>query len=104
MAVSNHTLGPIANISMGGLSFQCMDDDNNKSLSDFFGIFLGSDDILIDKIQGQIVSDKLERPKNIFAQTKTRQLSIRFLKLSSDQRKRLKEFILTKTHCVARAD
>ena len=97
MAVNDHTLGPIVNISMGGLSFQCMDDANNNFMSDLFGIFLGSDDLLIEEIQSQIVSNRLKVPENAFMQTKTRQLSIQFLNLSSGQQKKLTDFILTKT-------
>lgn len=101
MAVNNHSLGPILNISMGGLAFQCMDDeDQNGFMSDLFGIFLGSDDLLIDRIQSQIVSNKLKSPENAFMQTRTRQLSICFLRLSSEQQKKLKDFILTKTRGV----
>jgi c-di-GMP-binding flagellar brake protein YcgR len=102
VAVNDHTLGPIVNISMGGLAFQCMDDDNSASRSNHFGIFLGSDDILIDGIQSQIVSSsRLKTPKNAFMQTKIRQLSIQFLNLSSMQQKKLKNFILTKARGVA---
>lgn len=102
VAVNDHTLGPIVNISMGGLAFQCMDNANNSSLSNHFGIFLGSDDILIDRIQSQIVSSsRLKTPKNAFMQTNIRQLSIRFLNLSSVQQEKLKDFILTKACGVA---
>ena len=104
MAVNDHTLGPIVNISMGGLSFQCMDNDNHNPMSDLFGIFLGSDDILIERIQSQIVSNRLKVPENTFMQTKTRQLSVQFLNLSSVQQKRLNDFILTKTRGVVSAD
>ncbi len=102
VAVNDHTLGPIVNISMGGLAFQCKDDDNNASMSNHFGIFLGSDDILIDRIQSQIVSSsRMKTPKNAFMQTRIRQLSIQFLNLSSMQQKKLKDFILTKARVVA---
>lgn len=102
VAVNDHTLGPIVNISMGGLAFQCMDNDNSRPMSNHFGIFLDSEDILIDRIQSQIVSSsRLKTPENTFMPTKIRQLSIQFLNLSSVQQKKLKEFILTKAHGVA---
>ena len=97
MAVCKHALGPILDISMGGLSCRYMHDKNNVSPSNLFGIFLGSDDILIDKIKSRIVSDEIISQDNSFLKTCFHKLSIEFISLSSDQHQKLKNFLLTKT-------
>lgn len=101
MAVSNHALGPIINISMGGFSFQYLDDTNNTLNSNLFGIFLGSEDILIDKIEGVVVLDRQIAQNSPFMQTRTRQRSIQFLDLTPEQKEKLENFILTKTQGAA---
>jgi len=101
MAVNNHALGPVVDISMGGLSFRYMDDKSDNPMTDFFGVFLGSDNILIDKIQSQVVSDKVTSQGTSFLQTRSRQRSIQFLSLTSAQQKELENFILTKTQGVS---
>lgn len=101
MAVNIHALGPVIDISMGGLSFRYMDDKSDNPMTDFFGIFLGSDNILIDKIQSQVVSDKETPQGTSFLQTRSRQRSIQFVSLTTDQQKELENFILTKTQGVS---
>ncbi len=101
MAVNSHALGPVVDISMGGLSFRYSNDKTEKAMTDFFGIFLGSDDILIDKIKSKIVSDRIMDQGTSFLQTRSHQLSIQFVTLSSDQQKKLNDFILTKTQGIS---
>ena len=101
MAVNNHALGPVIDISMGGLSFRYMEDKPGKSMTDLFGIFLGSENILIDKIQSQIIPDKIIPEDSSFLHNKSRQCSIQFTSLTKEQRKKLEEFILTKTQGVS---
>jgi hypothetical protein len=101
MAVNSHALGPVVDISMGGLSFRYTDDKKEDPMTDLFGIFLGSDNILIDRIQSQIVSDKVTTQGTSFLQTRSRQRSIQFVRLTTDQQKDLESFILTKTQGVS---
>lgn len=101
MAVSSHALGPVIDISMGGLSFRYMDDKIENAMTNFFGIFLGSDNILIDRIKSQTVSDKVTAKGTSFLQTQSRQRSIQFVSLTSAQQKELENFILTKTQGVS---
>jgi len=101
MAVNRHALGPVVDISMGGLSFRYSDDNVEKAMTDLFGIFLGSDDILIDKIQCKIISDRIMPQGTSFLQTISHQLSIQFLTLSSKQQEKLESFILTKTQGIS---
>lgn len=100
MVINDNALGPVINISMGGLCFQYMDDKNNAYMSDLFGIFLGSDNILIDKIKSRVISDTLETRKSSFMQTRTHLRSIQFLNLTPEQQSELENFILTKTRGV----
>ena len=97
MAVSNHALGPVVNISMGGLSFRYMGTDPSKPMLDMLGIFLGSDNVLIENIPTKIITDKLISQSTTFLKTSTRQCSIQFTKLTKSQKKNLKDFISTKT-------
>ena len=97
MAVCKHALGPVLDISMGGLSCRYMHDKSNVSPSNLFGIFLGSEDILIDKIKSRIVSDEIISQDDSFLKTCFHKLSIEFISLSSEQRQKLKDFLLTKT-------
>ncbi len=101
MAVNNHALGPIVNISMGGLAFRYMETEKTQPGSDKLGIFLGSDDFLIEKIESRLITDTAVEQDSSFMQTKTRQRSIQFLNLTSEQHKKLEDFILRKTQGVA---
>ena len=100
MAVNSHALGPIVNISMGGLAFRYMETEKTQPVSDQLGIFLGSDDFLIEKIESRLIADTAVEQDSTFMQTKTRQRSIEFLNLTSEQQEKLEEFILTKTQGV----
>lgn len=97
IAVNNHALGPVINISMGGLSFQYLEGESSTPHSDSLGIFLGSDDVLIDQIRTRVISDQRIALGSVFLQLCTRQRSIQFLNLSEKQRKNLQEFINEKT-------
>ena len=57
MAVNSHALGPVVDISMGGLSFRYSNDKTENAMTDLFGIFLGSDDFLIEKIESRLITD-----------------------------------------------
>ena len=97
MAINHHALGPVINISMGGLSFQYMGEDSTKPISNILGIFLGSDNVLIEKISTKIITDRLISQGSAFLKTSTRQRSIQFTNLTKSQRKNLKSFISRKT-------
>jgi hypothetical protein len=97
MAVDRHALGPVIDISMGGLSFRYMGENPAKSIPDTLGIFLGSDDILIEKISTKIITDRLISQGSSFLKASTRQRSIQFTNLTESQRENLEEFICSKT-------
>ncbi len=101
MAVNNCALGPVVDISMGGLSFRYAANNSTICMTNIFGIFLGSDNILIDRIQSKIIFNKELGPKTSFSQGRSHQLAIQFINLSIDQQKKLVAFILTKTQGVA---
>jgi len=96
MAVSHHVLGPIINISMGGLAFRYMNETTNKEVSDILGIFLGSDNILIEELTTKFISDKIVSSGSTFLQISTRQRSIQFIHLTKPQRIKLEDFISNK--------
>ncbi len=100
MAVNQHALGPVINISMGGLSFQYMGESSTKPVSDVLGVFLGSDNVLIDKIPTRIITDKLVSHGSTFLRTSTRQRSIQFTQLSKSQQEHLEDFISNKTTAI----
>ncbi len=97
MAVSRHVLGPIINISMAGLSFRYMNETSNGEVPNTLGIFLGSDNILIEDLNTEIISDEIISNRSTFLQTSTRQRSIKFTNLTEGQREKLEEFINNKT-------
>ncbi len=97
IAINDHALGPVINISMGGLSFRYLEGCSTKSSSNSLGIFLGSDDILIDHITSKVISDQLIPQESLFLKTSTRQRSIQFLNLNERQRQNLEDFINEKT-------
>lgn len=101
MAVNNHALGLVVDISMGGLSFRYVDDKPDTSMTDLFGIFLGSENFLIDKIQSKVITDRIILQDTSFLHNKSRQCSIQFVDLTSDQQKKLKDFIITKTQGIS---
>jgi len=97
MAVNRHALGPVINISMGGLSFRYMGANTAKSIKNKLGIFLGSENILIDKLPTKVVADKLISQGSSFLKTPTRECSLQFLELTPVQREKLTDFISNKT-------
>lgn len=97
MAVNSHALGPVIDISMGGLAFRYVVEDASRPISDSLGIFLSSDDILIDKLSTKLISDEFVSQSSSFLKTSTRKRSIQFNNLTETQRKSLEEFINTKT-------
>jgi len=97
MAVNSHALGPVIDISMGGLSFRYVVDDATKPISDTLGIFLSSDNILLDKLSTKLVADEFVSQSRSFLKTSTRKRSIQFHNLTEAQRKSLEDFINKKT-------
>lgn len=97
IAIDNYALGPVINISMGGLSFRYMGTNIAKSITNKLGIFLGSENILIDKLPTRIVADKLISKGSLFLKTPTRECSLQFLELTPVQRNKLTDFISNKT-------
>lgn len=97
MAVNSHALGPVIDISMGGLSFRYIVEDASKPISDTLGIFLSSDNILLDKLSTKLIADEFVSQSTSFLKTSTRKRSIQFLNLTETQRKNLENFINEKT-------
>lgn len=97
MAVNSYALGPIINISMGGFSFRYLEGTPVDSSSDSLGVFLGSDDILIEQLGARVVSDILISEGSAFLKTSTRLRSVQFVNLAETQRKQLQDFISKKT-------
>ena len=98
MAIDNHALGPVIDISMGGLAFRYVIEDAAKPISNFLGIFLSSDDILIDRLSTKLIADEFLSQSSSFLTSSTRKRSIQFINLTETQRNSLEEFINTKTH------
>ncbi len=97
MAINYNALGPVLDISMGGISFKYMGNYSKKSSSALLGIFLGSEDILIEEISTKVVSDKLIYEGSSFLNTPTRKRSMQFNNLTRLQREHLRDFIGSKT-------
>ncbi len=97
MAVNTHALGPVIDISMGGLAFRYTVDDASQPISDYLGIFLSSDDILIDRLLTKLISDEFISHSSSFLTTSTRKRSVQFLNITDTQRKSLENFIAKKT-------
>ncbi len=93
IAISHHTLGPIVDISEGGLSFRYLDDNTRQNESAHLGIFLGSNDFLIDHIKAKVIRDIPIKTEAIFISTKTRQCSIQFVDLDKTQKEQLDFFL-----------
>ena len=99
-AIGTYALGSVVNISMGGLCFRYMDSPLSRTLSNTIGLFLSSDDILIDDIEIRVVSDKPFSQNGAFSFSNIliRERAVQFLNLTVAQKKELEEFLLTKTH------
>ena len=100
MAVNSHALGPVIDISMGGLSFRYVAEDTSKPISDTLGIFLSSENILLDKLSTKLVADEFVSQSTSFLKTSTRKRSIQFLNLTDTQRKNLENFINEETQSI----
>lgn len=97
MAVNTHALGAVIDISMGGLAFRYVVENATEPISDHLGIFLSSDNILIDKLETKLIADEFVSQSSTFVTTSTRKRSIQFLNLTDEQRKSLEDFIKNQT-------
>ncbi|MEN8188751.1 MAG: PilZ domain-containing protein [Thermodesulfobacteriota bacterium] len=99
LAINHHTLGPIVDISKGGLSFRYLEEESlRQALLGHLGIFLSSNDFLIDHIESKVVRDTLVANTSSFLSTHTRQCSIQFLNLTHHQTEQLGYFLQNMTN------
>jgi len=82
---------------MRGLAFRYNFVEEGQATSNIMGVFLGADNLLIDKIETRMVLDTVITEDTSFLITPTRQRPIKFTELTADQQAPLKNFILTKT-------
>ena len=86
-------LGQIKDISIRGLSFRYIDNNEKLENADELKIILGSEGLYLDKVPFKKISDFEIESEYSFSTVKMRQFGLEFGELTSAQRNRLDQFI-----------
>jgi hypothetical protein len=90
-------IGPIKDISRGGLAFHYIGSDKNQSITDQIDIFLSGNQFHLTKVPIKPITD-IELTKDIpFSSVPMRQMSVQFGKLEDAQRAALENFLVNHT-------
>ena len=98
-ALMNHgsQLGQIKDISKLGLSFRCIDSQEEQAEARELKIILGSGGLCVDNVPVKKVSDFVIKSEFSFSSIKMRQIGLQFGKLTPEQQLRLSNFIQNHT-------
>ena len=86
-------LGQIKDISIRGLSFRYIDNNEKLENADELKIILGSEGLYLDKVPFKKISDFEIESEYSFSTVKMRQIGLEFGELTTAQRDRLNQFI-----------
>jgi hypothetical protein len=86
-------LGQIKDISMRGLSFRYVNDDNSSRDPGELKIFVAGSGLYIDKVATEVISDFEIKGGFVVSPLKLRQTGIKFINLTSEQKYQLGRFI-----------
>lgn len=97
LATSSTILGPILDLSMGGMSFECYSEDIDNADAMEIGIFISSSKTLLTGLQGRIVRDQPIENRSSFLPSIQKKRAIEFLDITKDQRHELEQILTTQT-------
>jgi DNA-binding cell septation regulator SpoVG len=86
-------LGQIKDISIRGLSFRYIDNDEKPGDADELKIILGNQGLYLDNVPFKKISDFEIKNEYSFSTIKMRQIGLEFGELTPGQRSRLNQFI-----------
>ncbi len=93
----NSKFGQIIDISMGGVSFRYVDRDEWENEREGLGILFGEDDLCLDKVPMQTVSDQVINNGVSSSATVVRRRGVKFGTLTAEQKFQLEYFIWVNT-------
>lgn len=92
-AIINKKSGQIIDISMKGLAYRYIAEEERKNESFELSIFVMEDSFLLEKISFIAISDKLTNNKFTFSPITMKRCSVQFNNLKQHQKMQLKNFI-----------
>lgn len=92
-AIINKKSGQIIDISMNGLAFRYIAEDEQKNKSSELNIFVMEDSYLLERISFEEISDQFMNNKFTFSPIIMKRRSVKFKKLNPHQKLQLKNFI-----------
>lgn len=101
-AIDSTRFGKVLDISLGGLSFTCINPEGWTTITKDTGILLGNDDLCLDQIPFQIASVRLLADKTApGSMIEIRRYSLKFGEMNDNQVIKLKNYIVNNTNGVA---
>lgn len=97
LAFLGSTPGTIVDISEGGLTVHYVVLERQPAAQLQLDIFFGGDDFYLQGIPGNLITDGQTLSDQLYSSLSVKRLGIQFGELSSEQRSRLKYFILNNT-------
>lgn len=97
LAFFGSTPGTIVDISEGGLTVHYVVIENQPSDNLRLDIFFAGDDFYLPGIPGNLISEGQSISNQLYSSLNVKRLGIQFGELSSDQRDKLRYFILNNT-------
>jgi len=92
-AIINKSSGQIIDISLNGLAFRYIADEEKKNGSSELNIFVMEDSFLLEKVPFKVVSDQDLDNKFNFSPIVMKRRSVQFKDLTPHQKTQLKDFI-----------
>jgi|GEM_PF-1793139 len=93
-AMDSTRFGRIIDISMGGLSFTCLRQEDWDPVSQGTGHIFGNDNLCLDKVLFRLRSRKSDSNNIPQSAIKMQRLSLEFVGIDRDQEVRIKNFII----------
>ncbi len=93
LATAKHVLGPIKDISLGGMSFEYYHENSSAVMNGQIGIMHPALDFWLDRLPCRVVNDQLVTTDFFALSAARKRRCVAFLDLSHEQRCHLEEFI-----------
>ena len=97
LAFIGSTPGTIVDISEGGLSVNYVVIEKQPTAELQLDIFFAGDEFYLPGVPGTLITDNQSNSEQLYSSLNVKRLGIQFGELSSDQRSKLKYFILNNT-------
>lgn len=93
LATAKHVLGPIVDISLGGMAFEYFQDGANGSQASLIGIMHPEQDFWLEQIPCRTVAEQLVNSACFTPAALRKRRRVAFRELTLDQQQKLEQFI-----------